>query len=126
MKNLLFFTMLFVALTSFSMLKGIDDVVVSLKSGSVAQMINHIDNSVEITFVDNIETYSQNQAEVILRDFFKIHPVRDFQLLHQGNNSSSKFCIGILKTEKGNYRTTVFMKIKGNRELLEEIKFEIN
>jgi hypothetical protein len=125
MKKLFILAMVFVALESFKMYSGIQDVVVSLKSGSVSKLISHIDQSLQITMIDNADVYSQNQAEAVLRDFFKLHPVKDFQLLHQGNNAGSNFCIGILKTEKGNYRTTIFMRLRENRELLEEIKFEM-
>ena len=69
-------------------------------------------------------TYSKTQALVILQDFFANNTIRNFEVKHKGDNSGNLFCIGTLITKSGNYRTTVFMKAKGGRQLIKEISFQ--
>ena len=56
-----------------------------------------------------------------LRDFFTNDPVRDFQVKHKGKSDGSEFCFGVLVTKNGSYRTKLYMKQKGDMQLLQEI-----
>ncbi|MEX0636571.1 MAG: DUF4783 domain-containing protein [Ferruginibacter sp.] len=120
------FTLLFLsaAMFSFAVLVGIDDVITALKTGNVTQVAKYFDNTVDITISEKSNSYSKGQAEVILRDFFASNPVKSFQILHKGNNGSSEYCIGKLTTSNASYRTTIFMKQKGEKQFLQEIRFE--
>lgn len=122
-----FFTLLtsLVILSSFTLNLSIDEVVAGLKNGDAAQIARHFDNTVEITMPDKSNNYSKNQAEIVLKDFFTTNGVKGFEVLHKGENSGSQYCIGTLVTKNGSYRTTVFMKQKGDKQLLQEIRFEI-
>jgi len=44
--------------------------------------------------------------------------------MHKGDKGGAQFCIGTLNTKTGNYRTTIFMKQKGDKQVLQEIRFE--
>ena len=121
-----FFT-LFIAtalLSSFTLFVSIDEVVNALKNGDAAQIARFFDNTVEITMPDKSNNYSKNQAEIILRDFFSNNSVKGFDVIHKGENAGSQYCIGTLVTKNGSFRTTVFMKQKNDKQLLQEIRFE--
>jgi hypothetical protein len=64
------------------------------------------------------------QAQMIIKDFFSNNIVQDFEIKHEGEKSGSQYCIGILMTKNGKYRTTLFMKQKGDKQLLQEISFQ--
>ncbi len=113
-----------VVLTSFTVSASIDEMVKALKEGNAAEIARYFDNTVEITLPDKSNSYSKSQAEVVLRDFFINNPVKGFNLLHKGENNGSQYCIGNLVTKNGTYRATVFMKLKGGRQILQEIRFE--
>jgi hypothetical protein len=120
------FTLIFVsfALFSFSKRLGIEEVVASLKSGNATQIARYFDNTVEITLPEKTNSYSKSQAEVILKDFFNNNSIKDFQVLHRGDNGGSQYLIGKLITRSNAYRTTIFMKQKGDKQVLQEIRFE--
>ncbi len=121
-----FFT-LFLALglfSSFNMSPGIEDVIVSLRTGNSAQVARFFDNTIEITLPEKSNSYSKSQAEMILKDFFSNNPVKGFDVIHKGENAGSQYCIGTLITKNANFRTTVFMKQKGDSQFLQEIRFE--
>jgi hypothetical protein len=122
-----FFTLVLVSFTIVSFTTsflGLDDVVAALKAGNASQIAKYFDNTVDITLPQKSNSYSKSQAEMILKDFFNNNPVRTFTVKHKGDNAGSEYCIGQLVTKNGAYRTTVFMKQKGDKQFLQEIRFE--
>ena len=124
MKKLLLISLSFFTLCSFSGISGLDEVISGLRAGNATQMAKYFDNTVEISLPARSNTYSKSQAEMVLKDFFKNHTVKSFTVIHSGENKVSQFCIGNLVTAAGNFRTTLQMKLKGDKQVLQEIKFE--
>lgn len=120
------FTLIFASFTllSFTSLIGIEDVVAALKTGNASQIAKYFDNTVEIALPGKSNSYSKSQAEIILKDFFSNNVVKSFKPLHKGDNGGSQFCIGTLQTAAATYRTTIYMKQKGDKQVLQEIRFE--
>ncbi len=121
MKSLFIYIFLLFSLNTFN---AVDEVVTGLKNGNASQVSKFFDNTVEITLPDKSNSYSKSQAALVLQDFFVISGVKNFRVLHKGDNSGSQFCIGILQTKNGEYRTTIYFKLKGETQVLQEIKFE--
>ncbi len=96
----------------------------AIKSGNSAEVSKYFDNTVEITLPEKSNSYSKSQAELVLRDFFATHGVKDFEILHKSDTPGSQYCIGNLQTNNGTFRTTIFMKQKGDKELVQELRFE--
>jgi hypothetical protein len=111
-------------LLSFRPYFSIDDVAVAMRSGNANELSRYLDNRVDISLPDKSDTYSKTQAEMVIRDFFTTNGVQSFQVKHKGENGGSEFCIGLLKTRNGDYRTVLFMKLKGDKQLLQEIRFQ--
>lgn len=124
MKKLFASVLLFSSLCAFTMVSGLDDVLAALKAGNASQMSRYFDKTVDITLPGKSNNYSKSQAEIVLKDFFRLNAIRNFQIIHQGQNAGSQYCIGNLVTVNGNFRTTVFMKLKGDRQSLQELRFE--
>jgi Domain of unknown function (DUF4783) len=101
-----------------------EDVIKAIRSGDAAQVSQYFDNTLEISLPNKSSSYNRNQAEQVLQNFFSSNTVKDFEILHTSDNAGSKYCIGNLKTANGTYRTTIFMKQKGNKTLLQELRFE--
>ena len=123
MKKILLYLSLFVLISSFKML-SFDDVINAVKSGDASQVSKFFDNTVEITLLEKSNSYSKSQAELVLHDFFTSNSVKNFEVLHKSDNAGSEYCIGNLQTNGGTYRTTIYMKQKGNKEVLQELRFE--
>ncbi|HRQ49907.1 MAG TPA: DUF4783 domain-containing protein [Agriterribacter sp.] len=105
---------------------SIDDVATAINSGNVNQLSGYFDKIVDITLHDRSNTYSRSQAEIVLKDFFHSHGIKTFRIVHKGSNSGSEFCIGNLQTKYGTFRTTIFMKTRSRKQVLQEIRFEGN
>ena len=111
-------------LLSFRLFGVLDDVIGAMKSGSAEQLARYFDNVVEITMPDKSNSYSKSQAEMIMKDFFNNYKVKSFDVLHKGDNGTSNYCIGNLQTKDGKFRTTLFVKQKGDKQYLQEIRIE--
>lgn len=126
MKSLLtsLFAVSVVMLTSFAQPSTIDEVIGTLRSGDAAGMSKYFDDNVELTLPVKSDSYSKAQAQVILKDFFGNNGVKGFELKHKGDSPGGHYCIGTLQTKSGNFRAHVFMKSKGGKEVVKELRFQ--
>jgi hypothetical protein len=113
-----------VVFSSFAQSDNIDGVIGALRSGNAAELAKYFDENVELTLPVKSDSYSKAQAQVIIKDFFSNNGVRTFELKHKGDSPGGHYCIGTLQTKSGNFRAHVFMKTKGNKEVLKEIRFQ--
>jgi Domain of unknown function (DUF4783) len=111
-------------LFSFRTFFSIDAVTTAIRLGDVDQLSPYLDYRVDIALPDKSDTYSKTQAEMVIRDFFATNEVKNFQVKQKGENNGFEFCTGVLQTRNGNYRTTLFLKQKGDKQYLEELRFQ--
>ncbi|HEX4850756.1 MAG TPA: DUF4783 domain-containing protein [Puia sp.] len=112
-------------LISFRSIFSIDAVATAIRSGNVNQLSPYLDYRVDISLPDKSDTYSKSQAEMVIRDFFANIGVRNFQVKQKGENNEFVYCVGILETQNGNYRTSLFLKQKGDKQFLQELRFQL-
>lgn len=96
----------------------------TIKAGSAKELSKFLNQTIDVTIDDKMQSYSKAQAEFVLRDFFKQHPPNEFDIIHQGSSRGGQpFAIGQYKSANDTYR--VFMKIKvvSNHQLVHEISF---
>jgi len=111
-------------LTSFAPSYSIEEVLTALRTGNANQLAKYFDTRVDISLPNKSDNFSKNQAEMILKDFFASNVVKNFQVKHKGENNGSQFCIGLLETRNGNFRTKLYMKQKGALQVVQEIAFQ--
>ncbi len=123
MKKLFAYALITFILSSFTF-SSVQDVVNALKTGNAALVSKYFDNTIDITLSDKSNSYSKSQAELVLKDFFNTNVVKTFNVIHTGDNAGSQYCIRTLQTKNGTFRTTIYMKQKGEKQVLQELKFE--
>ena len=111
-------------LVSYRSFDNLDAVATAIRLGNVNQLSPFFDVRVDISLPDKSDTYSKTQAEMVIGDFFNTNGVQNFKITQQGESGGTFFCAGILQTRAGNYRTTLFFKHKGDKHLLQEIRFQ--
>ena len=104
----------------------LDDITYAIRVGNAGELSRYLDNRVDISLPEKSDNYSKIQAEMIIRDFFTTNGVRNFLVRKTGPSGNSEFCVGVLQTRNGDYRTTLFMRQKGDRLLLQELTFQAN
>jgi hypothetical protein len=119
-KILLFSTVaLMLVATAFKSIPsgGLDDVIGALKAGNAQELSKYI-------VPDKSDSYSRAQAVMVLKDFFATNGVKGFEVQFKSENTGNQYCVGKLSTNSGNYRTTVFMKVKDGKQIVKEIRFQ--
>lgn len=111
-------------LYSFKAQDGVDEVIQALKSGNATELAKYFDETVEITLPDKSDSYSKAQAQLIVKDFFANNAVKGFELKHKGTSLGGYYAIGTLLTNTGNFRTNIFLKTKGDKDFVKEIRFQ--
>ena len=96
-----------------------------IRTGDAHGIALHFDRNVDIKTEDKSITYSKNQAELVLREFFQhVHP-KGFNIIHRGSSAKgARYIIGTLETNQGNYRCFVYVKELNGKMLIEEMSFE--
>jgi hypothetical protein len=113
-------------LVSFHPVYTLDDITYAIRLGNAGELSRYLDNRVDITLPEKTDNYSKIQAEMIIRDFFSTNGVRNFVVRKMGYSGSTEYCVGVLQTRNGDYRTTLFTRQKGDKEVLEELRFQVN
>lgn len=88
----------------------IDPIIAALESGSSYELAKYFDSSISLNINGQQGDYSKNQAELVLKDFFKKNPAQGFSILYQKENQGSiSTYIGEYESTSGSYR--VFIKV---------------
>ena len=103
---------------------NLDEVIGALKDGKANELGKYLDDNVELTLPNKSNNYSKAQAILVLKDFFDNNEVKTFEVKHKGDQNGGQYCVGTLQTKSGNYRTTVFMKVKDNKDFVKAIRFQ--
>lgn len=123
MKNLLLSLFVFLSF-SFVVSVSFTEIINAIKTGNASEVSRFFDNTVEITFPGKSNSYSKSQAELVLRDFFSKNPTKNFKVIHKSDNDGSQYCIGNLETVNGIFRTTIYLRQKGAKDVVQELRFE--
>jgi hypothetical protein len=102
----------------------IDQVKETIKTGSAKELSKYLNQTVDVTIEAKVENYSKAQAEFVLRDFFKVHPPNEFNIIHQGSSKGGQpFAIGQYKSGSDTYRVWMKIKTVDKEQLIQEISF---
>ena len=102
----------------------INNVRDALKTGSSKELSKYFNNTVEISINGEKASYSRNQAEFILKDFFTKYPPQGFRYVHQGSSKEGlKYTIGTYTHDRGEFRVVMLIKQFGGSYLVDKIDF---
>jgi len=96
----------------------------AFKSGNASELSKYLNSTIELLLLDKEDFYKKNVAETILKDFFSDYKPKDFIIRHEGHQNETHFAIGILKTEKGDFRVYFLLKKVDQELLIHQIRIE--
>ncbi len=104
--------------------EALNSVKAAIKAGSAKDVARYFNSAVEVGLNGDKASYSQAQAEFVLRDFFSKNPGSGFEFMHQGSsNEGQKYAIGKFTTKAGSYRVFVVVKQFGGSYKIDTIDF---
>jgi hypothetical protein len=96
----------------------------ALKAGNGKELVKNFNVSVDMNMDGDVKTYSKAQAEFVLKDFFKKHPVTDFSIVHTGSSKGGlQFAIGRYLSNTESYNVLIRVKEVQGVFLVHEINF---
>ena len=124
MKTVLMSLVLFTSMGMVPLNGDLERISLAIQTGNSKELAKYFDSTVEITIGEKEETYSKAQAEMVLKDFFTKNKPASFKMIHNGSSQGSQYGIGTLITDKGAFRTYIYLKQKGESVFIQEIRFE--
>ncbi len=103
------------------------DITTAIEKGNAKEISKFFATTVDLKIPGRDGTFSKNQAELLLRDFFENNPPEKFTIGHQGSsNDGSLYVIGHFKTQNNNtYRTYFLLKKISDKMILHQLQFEL-
>ena len=102
-----------------------DNIGKAFREGDASQLAVNFASSIDVILPGNEGTFSKQQAEMILKDFFNKNRPKGFLINHQGtSNDGSRYAIGTYRALNQNYRVYVLVKSFGNKLLISQLQLE--
>ena len=101
-----------------------DEIILSLQTGNAKVLSKYFNDNVELVVLDNDNVYSKAQAKQIVSNFFKSFTPESFNVIHQGGKEGSKYVIGNLKTNNGNFRIYFLLKNSNGKDYIHQLIIE--
>lgn len=102
---------------------NIAPIVSALNEGSSSDLAQFFDASIQLNVNGQQGSYSKNQAEVVLREFFKKHPPQSFSVVYKSENKATlSSYVGDYQSIDSSYR--VFIKVSNHEQELKIYSLE--
>jgi hypothetical protein len=95
-----------------------------IKTGNAKDLAKQFSKSVELNIDGKEATYSQAQAEAVLKRFFDKNTPQEFTINHKGASKGGlPYAIGEYKSGTGSYRVWIRLKTVNSKNLVYEMSF---
>jgi len=95
-----------------------------IKSGNSKDLVKQFSKTVELNIDGEEASYSQAQAEAVLKDFFGKNAPLSFTINHKGSSKAGlPYAIGEYKNDSGNYRVWIRLQSDKGQNLVYEMSF---
>lgn len=110
--------------TAYSQTETINSVRLAIKAGDSNSLVKFFDSVVELKTDSEEGAYSKNQAEFVLKNFFKKHTPVNFTYNHEGSSpGGAKYTIGTYQCESASFRVYMKLKSSGNTYVIDTLDF---
>ncbi|MDQ3072513.1 MAG: DUF4783 domain-containing protein [Bacteroidota bacterium] len=103
----------------------LDDIAAAMRSGNAQAVATYFGSSVDMKILDASSSYSRNQAEQVLNEFFKANSVKSYTTVFRGTSAKgAQYSIGEMETTTGNYRTHYCIKEVAGKLYIQQLNIE--
>jgi Na+-transporting NADH:ubiquinone oxidoreductase subunit NqrC len=122
--SLCLFFSIFFSFKNYSNTDILETIGLNIRTANTAEISKYFDNRIQLEILDKTGSYTKSEAQDILSEFLKKHPVRNFSIIHKGKSGKdAQFAIGKYETSNKSFRVYLFLKPTGQDLLLRELKF---
>ena len=103
----------------------VESIAVAIKGANSSELAKYFSNTLEIIIPGKEDTFSKNQAEMIMKDFFAKNPVTSFTTNQQGSSKGgAQFMIGTYKSGKVTFHVYILVIPVAGQMLIQQLHFE--
>ncbi len=103
---------------------SIDPVISAIQKGSSSDLAEYFDSSISLNLNGQQGDYSKNQAELVVKDFFKKNPSTGFSLVFQSENSPTlSSYIGDYQSGRGSFKVFIKASSQGSSLKIYSLEF---
>jgi hypothetical protein len=101
-------------------------IVQAFSSDNFRELSKHFDKRVQVTIEQQVNYYSNAQAEIIIKNFLEGLGQREFKIIHIDKESEqgTQLYMGQLKSAKGSYKTLILFRKMGQIFVVQEVRFQ--
>ncbi|MBC3539405.1 DUF4783 domain-containing protein [Rufibacter sediminis] len=97
----------------------------AIKAGSSRDLARYFNSKVDVNIDGETGSYSQSQAEMVVRNFFSKNAPAGFSFDHQGGSEDGqRYAIGKYNHKGGRYNVVVKVKKYGDSYKIDTIEFK--
>ncbi|MDP4712209.1 MAG: DUF4783 domain-containing protein [Saprospiraceae bacterium] len=124
MKILLFALLLYPSMQVYTY--DLQAITKAIGAGDAKTLGSYFDAELTVSLPEKEGIYAREEAIPLVAGFFAAHPPQGFVQVHEGasKEGNARYCIGDLKTASGNYRVYLYMKVTGDKTLIQELRFD--
>ena len=115
---------LMIPLLSFIEAADLSSITKAISKGDVNELSQFFDNSVEIAVLDQEDVYDKAGATRVVKNFFEKYKPTSFSQVHQGTSKDSMYCIGNMNAGGTTFRVYIYLKDKGGKFFIQELRFD--
>lgn len=130
MKSVLFILLLFFNnLPSETVVFTADDLIDNItncfRTGNSKDLSVHLSSTVSLSILDDNNTYSKNQTEILLRNFFDKYNFKGAKILHRmDTNAVSRYAVLELISSANKFRVSLSLKNFNSKFLITDIRID--
>ena len=108
----------------FSQETEMNNIRISIKTGNSHGLSTLLNKTIELKTENENGTYSNTQAEFILKNFFRKHPANNFEYNHIGSSpGGAKYMIGTYKSGDQTFRVYIKLRKVNDKFLIDNMDF---
>lgn len=110
---------------TFASIDIVDDIARCFATGNSKELAIHFSSTISLSLLDENNTYSKNQTEILLRNFFDKHTVRGAKVTHRMEpNANNWYIVLETNTVSQQYRVSISLKNFNSKYLITDIRID--
>lgn len=108
----------------------IDDVIDTItncfKTGDSKELSMYFSTTVNLSLLEEGDSYSKNQAEILLHNFFSKHSIRSGKILHRmETNATNRYAVIELVSSTDKFRVSLSLKNFNSKYLITDMRIDV-
>ncbi len=120
------YLILFTLINAYSFSQDQSELGSYLEDGNSTKLTSYFSESIELEILGDKGVFNQQQATIVLNDFFKSNPPSKYFVKHKGGGDNKAiFEIGSLLSNGNEYRTYLLYNEVANKPQIIELRIEL-